>query len=296
MNAFAKAIYGVLTVLFYIFGFCQLACEFFMSRLKFLLFKLKNKPRPDDIFIVSYPKSGTTWMQMILYQLTTDGNMDFPHIGALIPHYEEDLVARDFPFDGLRPPRVFKTHLVYQAIPKSKARYIYLMRNGQDVAVSYYHHYRDLRGFKAPFSQFFRVFLQGKVAYGSWFKHVAGWRAHGKKLNVLYVKYEDLSKDFKGTVTQIAEFCGITVPEEAWPRIEERCSFAFMKSHEKQFDLSQWLHVRCELTANRHLREGKTGGGAEKLDPQQLALYEKFFNRYLGKRGLADYDARKAKG
>lgn len=33
-------------------------------------------PRASDIFIVTYPKSGTNWMQMILYQLTTDGDME----------------------------------------------------------------------------------------------------------------------------------------------------------------------------------------------------------------------------
>ena len=35
------------------------------------------RPRPDDIFIASYPRSGTTWMQMILYQMISGGDMDF---------------------------------------------------------------------------------------------------------------------------------------------------------------------------------------------------------------------------
>jgi len=41
-------------------------------------------PRPGDIYIVSYPRSGTTWLQMILYQLTSDGSMGFDHITEFI--------------------------------------------------------------------------------------------------------------------------------------------------------------------------------------------------------------------
>ena len=43
---------------------------------------------PDDIFVVTYPRSGTTWTQMILYQLTTDGRMDFAHITQVCPWFE----------------------------------------------------------------------------------------------------------------------------------------------------------------------------------------------------------------
>jgi len=34
--------------------------------------RLQFRPRPDDIFVCSYPKSGTTLLQKILFQLTTD--------------------------------------------------------------------------------------------------------------------------------------------------------------------------------------------------------------------------------
>src|SRR5262249_49561577 len=62
-----------------------------MAAGKLHLLELKHfkfVPRPDDIFIVTYPRSGTTWMQMILYQLTTDGNMDIPHIAERCPWFE----------------------------------------------------------------------------------------------------------------------------------------------------------------------------------------------------------------
>src|SRR5215469_18574146 len=45
-------------------------------------------PRPDDIFIATYPRSGTTWMQMLLYQLTSDGKMDMAHIAQHCPWFE----------------------------------------------------------------------------------------------------------------------------------------------------------------------------------------------------------------
>ena len=110
---------------------------------------------------MTYPRSGTTWTQMILYQLTTDGRMDFAHITQVCPWFERALKAgRDL--DALPAPRVFKSHLTYRRIPKGPCRYIYVARDGKDVAVSYYHFYRSHMGYKGTFEEFFERFLTGE--------------------------------------------------------------------------------------------------------------------------------------
>ena len=43
----------------------------------------------DDLFIVSYPKSGTTWMQQIVRSIKSRGDLDVP-LATAIPWLEGD--------------------------------------------------------------------------------------------------------------------------------------------------------------------------------------------------------------
>ncbi|CAB3978188.1 sulfotransferase domain-containing [Paramuricea clavata] len=49
---------------------------------------LSFKPRPDDVFVVTTPKCGTTWMQQILHQLRSGGDMSFDEISDVVPYIE----------------------------------------------------------------------------------------------------------------------------------------------------------------------------------------------------------------
>ena len=127
--------------------------------------------RESDIYLCTYPKSGTTWLQMMLFQLTTDGDLSkIQHLSKKIPHLEEE----ETDLNLLPEPRILKTHVFYEELPHL-GKYIYIARNGVDVAHSFFHHYGAMRFYEGTFDQFFDLFMAGQVAYGSWFEHMDSW-------------------------------------------------------------------------------------------------------------------------
>jgi hypothetical protein len=230
------------------------------------------RPRPDDIFVVSYPKSGTTLMQMMLYQLSTEGDMDFPHIGSVSPWFE-DLMRSGFEdfVETVPSPRVFKSHLRYHRLPRG-VRSIYLTRNFRDVAVSAYHHYCLVTGYEHPFADFASDMIAGKVVFGSWFKHIQSWWPHRHDSDVLFLCYEEVVADLPGTARRAAAFWGQPLSAAAMARIVERCSLRFMKQHDAKFDprLRQ-----LSPFARTFIRQGKVGDGRSAFTPAQEELLAK---------------------
>ena len=258
------------------------------DRLKYVRFRLVYQPRPTDIFIATYPKSGTTLVHMILYQLLTDGDMSVPHLNRFAP-YLEDIVkggaqVGDPAHRGRLPGprRIAKTHLPYNVVPKGCGRYIYVVRDGRDAAVSYYHHHRR-NGYDKSFPVFFHEFLSGLDRFGSWFEHVEQWARNRDRLNVLYLKFEEMLADLEGAIRRVAAFCDIPIREEEMPRILEGCSFDFMRQHEAKLDVRTRRCGDLDPENDHFVRKGKAGGWVDYLDPHLRALYDAQFERYFGK-------------
>ncbi len=232
--------------------------------LNFLRGLLEFRPRSDDIFVVTYPRSGTTWMQMILYQLTTNGRMDFTHISQVSPWFERSLAqgtADAASFESMTSPRIFKSHLPYMWLPKN-CRHIYITRNGMDVAVSYYNLYRSHLGFEGSFSDFFDRFMKGKLQYKSWFKHVAGWQTQRGNPGVLFVRYEDMLSSLENIVAEVADFCSRELSSNELDRVLKRCDFEFMKKHESKFDHATRVLMDRGIHPNSFIRKGTDGDGS----------------------------------
>lgn len=230
---------------------------------RFLRGRRRFRPREDDVYVVTYPRSGTTWVQFILYLLSSDRRVDFAHLSEVSPWWERTMALgtrRAEDFEALPGPRVFKSHLPRRWLP-DRGRFIYIQRDGLDVAVSYYHLYRSHLGFEGDLEAFFERFLDGDLQYGSWFKHVAGWRRHFDDPRVLHLQYEALRADPRSAISRIATFLGWGIPEGAEEDILEKASFGFMKGHEEKFDPITETLIDQGLHRGRFIREGRSGSG-----------------------------------
>ena len=117
-----------------------------------------------------------------MWEILHDGKIDdrplderMPLIEGLIlafkpyPYVTKDAKSMEKTFASFPVPRVFKTHLTHDIIPKgsdeaTKPRYIYVMRNPKDVFVSLYHHHHNMPYFKeiSTRDDAFEHFMDGK--------------------------------------------------------------------------------------------------------------------------------------
>ncbi len=259
----------------------------------FLRGRIEFDVRPTDVFISSYPRSGTTLTQWILHLLAHEEQPDPAHLTKVSPWFERSLAIGELSGSDLErfpSPRVFKSHLPRAWLPDG-ARYIYVERDGLDVLVSYFHFYRAYLGFDGTLDDFYRRFMDGRVQYGSWFDHVAGWRAHESNADVLVVRYEDLLTDRKAAIERIVAFLGWDRSEHWVDRAVIESSFDAMKRRESVFDHATALLLERGVSPQSFLRTGESGRGADALsEAQTREIRERSSKgRELAIRGLASF-------
>jgi hypothetical protein len=233
------------------------------------------KPRPGDIYVATAPKTGTTWMQQIVYQVLTGGRGEFEHLYQVSP-YLEQLMLRGFAeavLDALPSPRILKTHMPYGLLaPPPDSRIIYVTRNAEDSLVSLHNHVCLEEGFRHKLDV---PFLRGNFLLKRWFVHLESWWPHRADPNVLHLRYEELATDLEGGIRKVARFLGVTLEEDRMGAILEKCSFAYMKQHGDRFDVRVPLFDRGAPKPG-FIRKGVVGDGRVTLTPEvQTALGER---------------------
>ena len=239
-----------------------------------------------DIHISTLSKSGTTWTQLILYQLTTDGDMDFDHLFDVSPWLWYAAQRQVKPAQTPQP-RLLKSHDDYRRFKTGRrGRFVFVVRDGPDVCLSLFHHRRNFKRYAGSFEAHFEDFLYG-TEY-NWFDHLRPWLRNEYGLNMLVIRFEDLKNSFSDTVRTLASFCEVELDEQRLLKIRERCSFTAMKEHESRLGPrnAHFEGVKDAPYEVKHpdqfIRRGEVGEGRACLTTAQLRAYRERFDRTLG--------------
>ena len=216
-------------------------------------------PGPQDVFVMTYAKSGTNWMMQIVYQLIHHGKGEFDHIHNVVPWPDAKLMSpmmREYaiPLDRATEwqtaperKRVIKTHLNWELLPYSEeARYISVIRDPKDVFVSAYFFMKDSgMGPAMPsVDTMYRLFLADKfVLGGSWPANTTGYWSQRHRPNVLVVSFASMKRDLEGTVRRVAAFLDIRLSDEIIGDVCGKASFQYMKGIDHKFGAGRIIPV-----------------------------------------------------
>lgn len=198
------------------------------------------KSRAKDVCYTSFPKSGSTWLSYILLLLTSNGEQ--PIDKTLRNHLHWVASSWTYPrskqeLNALPSPRIFKSHMPFHMAVggnpiEQPCKYIYIARNPKDVAVSYYYFERHQKwsgNYQGSWGHWLNMFIEGQVQRGSWFDHVLSWWNQRNAANIMFIKYENLKKNFDSELKNMAHFLGYTLTPEAIENIKKKTSFEYMK-------------------------------------------------------------------
>lgn len=242
-----------------------------------------------DVFVTTYPRSGTTWTEQIVHLLVNNGEQGEQRLTDAVP-WLETLPHRPngmVEFLKTMPPRrLFTSHLPYSLMPplnNSTAKVVYIARNPKDVAISNYFHVKSKANYDGPWEEYFQLFLNDDIGFGPYFDHILSWwQASQKDKNILFLKYEDMIRDHAGNVTKIASFLDIQADSQLIDTVVTLSSFKSMTSQETtNFD---WIPQRAGVP--KHFRKGKIGDWRNHFSAEQSQQMDDLYMKKMKNSGL----------
>jgi hypothetical protein len=229
---------------------------------------------PEDLFLVSYFRSGSTWSRFLFGNfIRQDEPVTFNNVDALVPSIYDwaDRVLRRF-------PRVLKSH---ECFDPRYPRVIYIVRDPRDVAVSFYFYNLKVRVIPNEYSidDFVARFVVADVVpyadrVGCWQDHVLSWvRLRAGNPGFRLVRYEDLLADPAKELTNLAPVLGIEPDAARVERAVQLSSAGHMRSLEKK-QSQQWATTKGTRQDIRFVREAKSGGWRNILSPTAVRTIE----------------------
>lgn len=238
-----------------------------------------RRPREADCYLLSYPKTGRTWVRVMMGQLLARhfGHPELAQVelGARMPRFAgvPHVAAKH---DGT-PQKKTAAEIDDERREYAGCRVVLLVRDLRDTAVSNYFQVtrREVRfdGDIGTYLRWPRGSVDGMLKYYNvWARERRVPRAF------LLVRYEDLHVDTPRELRRIAGFLGLTaVRDETIAGAVEYASFGAMKRREagRAADASVLAPGKAGDAESFKTRKGRIGGYAEYLSPEDVAWLDR---------------------
>jgi len=238
-----------------------------------------------DVWVVTYPRSGTTWTQEMVWNIVNNCQFD----KATKTDIDEKFFFLDMDFlgsgskgvgpgarsnfiqaaeDKLGERRLIKTHLQLGLLPPSvlsTCKVIYVGRNPKDVAVSYYHHHKMTRNAdqSLKFEDFMNFFMKEMLVEDPYLAHIKeAVSLRDSCTNMHFMWYEDMKKNLPGAIKEVSTFLGVELTEDQVHRLSEYLDIKNMKknpavNHQDRFESGAFA------SGESFIRAGVAGGWAK---------------------------------
>jgi hypothetical protein len=241
-----------------------------------------------DIFIVSFPKSGRTWLRYILsrYIAIVYGEDSKLDALKLYDYAKEKRNIKSICFthdgSGFMPLNINPIFFDTKKEVFKKKRVILMVRDPRDTVNSFFYHnvFRTKR-YRHDKSTFIR---NGSLGIRKIIKFLNSWSKKFNSVNMteqdrLLIRYEDIHDLPLDTLRLVVEFCGLKLDQRALQLAHELSSFDQMKKKSRQSATIALAPVNVEDERTYKVRKGIKQAYLNDFNKEDLA----YLNREMRK-------------
>ena len=247
-----------------------------------------------DVLVVSFTKSGRTWLRVLLsnlfsrrFALSDKELLDGDNMHRQAPLIPKVYFAPDtkFPYPEMGPAKVFAS---------SRQKVVFLVRDPRDVAVSFYFHVkhragaRELRRKKIPEAarslEIDSLVLDPHFGAARAIAYLNRWAAERSRLPQSHVlRYEELVADTVGALTAVLDFIGEPADPSLIAEVVEFASFQSLQQKEREgfFDSDRLGQTRAGDAETGKVRQGRVGGYRDQLRPDTVLTLDRLVSETL---------------